>query len=85
MLWYVLGFVLRLFIVCHFHYGKPLVLFLTMCTGRKLAYLEMRIIYALVVWNLEVLPPPEALFDFKAVDKLSHQPQNVYMRFDVPK
>ncbi|KAL8660235.1 MAG: hypothetical protein Q9226_000037 [Calogaya cf. arnoldii] len=55
------------------------------CYGRKLANLEMRIIYALVVWNLEVLPPPEALLDFKAVDKLSHQPQNVYMRFDVPK
>ncbi|KAM0797280.1 cytochrome P450 [Usnea florida] len=55
------------------------------CYGRKLAYLEMRIIYALVIWNLEVLSPPEALFDFKAVDKLSHQPQNVYMRFDVPK
>ncbi|KAL8942489.1 MAG: hypothetical protein Q9216_001633 [Gyalolechia sp. 2 TL-2023] len=55
------------------------------CYGRKLAYLEMRIIYALVVWNLEVLPPPGALFDFKAVDKLSHQPQNVYMRFEVAK
>ena len=56
-----------------------------MRTGRKLAYLEMRIIYVLVIWNLEIVPPPEALFDFKAIDKLSHSPQNVYMRFGVPK
>ncbi len=56
-----------------------------MCTGRKLALLELRIVYALVIWNLEVLPPPDALFDFKAVDKLSHHPQNVYMRLDVAK
>lgn len=71
------------------HYGNLLSVlggFLTICIGKKLAYLETRIVYALIIWNLEILPPPTALFDFKAIDKINHQPQNVYLRLgDVPK
>lgn len=44
--------------------------------GKKLAYLEMRTIYSLIVWNFELQPIPESLLDFKAQDVITHQPQN---------
>lgn len=48
--------------------------------GKKLAYLEMRVIYTLILWNFELLPIPEAMFDMKGQDILTRQPQTVYIR-----
>nr|POE66094.1 hypothetical protein CFP56_54355 [Quercus suber] len=50
------------------------------CVGKKLAYLEMRIIYAMSLWNLELRPISPALSDNKATDILSHSPQAVRSR-----
>lgn len=50
------------------------------CYGKKLAYLEMRVIYALIVWNFELLPIPDSLSDWKAQDVLTHQVQNSRIR-----
>lgn len=47
------------------------------CYGKKLAYLEMRTIYSLIVWNFELLSIPDSLSDLKGQDVLAHQPQNV--------
>ncbi|KAF7191952.1 Cytochrome P450 monooxygenase [Pseudocercospora fuligena] len=50
------------------------------CYGKKLAYLEMRVIYALIVWNFELLPVSDSLSDWKAQDVLTHQVQNSRVR-----
>ncbi|GAB7346302.1 hypothetical protein MBLNU457_5024t1 [Dothideomycetes sp. NU457] len=50
------------------------------CFGKKLAYLELRVIYTLVLWNFELLPVPEPLADMKGKDTLTRQPQTVYIR-----
>jgi len=49
-------------------------------TGKKLAYLEMRVIYTLILWNFELAPIPEALAEMKGQDILTYQPQTVYVR-----
>jgi len=48
--------------------------------GKKLAYLELRVIYTLILWNFELLPIPEALADMKGQDIFTRQPQTVYVR-----
>jgi cytochrome P450 len=50
------------------------------CFGRKLGYLEMRIIYTLLIWKFELLPTPKVLMDLNARDGVTHQPQNVHVR-----
>ncbi|KAF7190024.1 Cytochrome P450 monooxygenase [Pseudocercospora fuligena] len=50
------------------------------CYGKRLAYLEMRVIYALVLWNFELLPIADSIGDFKGTDVMSHQPQHVRIR-----
>jgi len=50
------------------------------CFGRKLAYLKLRIMFTLVVWNFELMPLPEELGTFAAKDMLAHRPQKVYLR-----
>ncbi|KAF2158788.1 hypothetical protein M409DRAFT_71478 [Zasmidium cellare ATCC 36951] len=50
------------------------------CFGRKWAHLELRIMLVLVIWNFELLPTPPALSSFKAVDGLTHSPQQCYTR-----
>ena len=49
-------------------------------TGRKLASLELKIIFALVCWNYELQQTPPELSGFEAADKITHQPQHVYVR-----
>ncbi|KXT05531.1 hypothetical protein AC578_3713 [Pseudocercospora eumusae] len=50
------------------------------CYGRKLAYLEMRVIHALIVWNFELLPIPDSLIEWRVQDVLTHQVQNSRVR-----
>lgn len=52
------------------------------CFGRKLAYVALRIIFTLIVFNFELEPLPEQLASLKAIDKLTHRPQNVYLRLN---
>ncbi|KAK4504915.1 hypothetical protein PRZ48_002878 [Zasmidium cellare] len=50
------------------------------CYGKKLAYLEMRVIYTLLVWNFHFDRIPETLMDWKAQDIITHAPQNVRVK-----
>lgn len=54
---------------------------LMMCrVGRKLALLEMRIVLTLTLWNFELLETPEKLSGYAAVNVLTYQPQQCYIR-----
>jgi cytochrome P450 len=50
------------------------------CYGRRLAYLEMRIFVTLIVWSFELQKCPEELSGYAAVDKLTHAPQQCFVR-----
>ncbi|KAF2168160.1 hypothetical protein M409DRAFT_21605 [Zasmidium cellare ATCC 36951] len=50
------------------------------CYGKKLAYLEMRVIYTLLVWNFHFDKIPDTLLDWKAQDIITHAPQNVRVK-----
>ncbi|KAK1961141.1 cytochrome P450 [Colletotrichum sublineola] len=50
------------------------------CFGRRLAYLEMRIILTLIVWNFELLPCPEELSGYGAREGLTRKPKDCYVR-----
>ncbi|KAI1843859.1 hypothetical protein JX266_009915 [Neoarthrinium moseri] len=55
------------------------------CFGRRLAYLELRILMALLLWNLELGPLPEKLNTWDAVDSLTTKPAKVYVRISETK
>ncbi|OLN86849.1 Cytochrome P450 1A1-like protein 1 [Colletotrichum chlorophyti] len=50
------------------------------CFGRRLAYLELRIILTLIVWNFELLACPEELSGYGAVEGLTYKPKDCYVR-----
>ncbi|KAF2094396.1 cytochrome P450 [Rhizodiscina lignyota] len=50
------------------------------CWGRRMAYLEMRIVLVLIIWNFQMLDVPEELTGMEAIDKIAHQPQKTYVR-----
>lgn len=50
------------------------------CFGRRLAYLEMKIVITLIVWNYEMLRAPAELSGYKAVDELTRRPKQCYLR-----
>jgi len=50
------------------------------CFGKRLAYLEMRLILTLLIWNFEMLPCPDELSGFEAVDGVTHKPTQTYVR-----
>jgi cytochrome P450 len=50
------------------------------CYGRKLAYIELKFMLVLIIWNFELQKLPEKLSGYDAVDKLTHQPQQCYVR-----
>ena len=50
------------------------------CYGRRLGYLELRILLTLVVWNFELLPCPEELSSYGGLDGLTHKPLQAYAR-----
>lgn len=53
------------------------------CFGRKLAYLELRILVTLIVWNFELLPCPEELSGYAAKEGLTYRPKDCYVRLRV--
>lgn len=50
------------------------------CYGKRLVYLEMRIVLALVVWNFELLPCPPALSTYTARLITTNEPIRTYVR-----
>jgi cytochrome P450 len=50
------------------------------CWGRRLAYLELRLVVALVVWNFDLLEVPQALADPKASYGIVHRADQCCLR-----
>jgi hypothetical protein len=50
------------------------------CYGKRLAYLELRIIVVMVVWNFKLLRCPEDVSGYEAVDRLTRQPRQCFVR-----
>ncbi|PSR83768.1 cytochrome P450 [Coniella lustricola] len=49
------------------------------CFGKRMAYLEMRILVVLLVWMYELVQVPEGLGGNAAFDSLTHKPKNCYL------
>ena len=49
------------------------------CFGKKLAYLEIRILISVLVWTYELLPVPEKLRGHEAFDSLTHKPKKCFV------
>lgn len=49
------------------------------CFGKKMAYLEMRLFVALMVWSFDLEAVPESLRGFEAFDSLTHKPKQCYV------
>ncbi|KAH7308513.1 cytochrome P450 [Stachybotrys elegans] len=51
------------------------------CFGRRLAYLELRIIITLLFWSFdEFMKCPEHLSSYEAVDEITHKPKMCYVK-----
>ncbi|RYP91192.1 hypothetical protein DL770_002669 [Monosporascus sp. CRB-9-2] len=50
------------------------------CFGRRLAYLELRILMTLLLWNFELGPLPRELNTWEKVDDLAIKPAKCYVR-----
>ncbi|OLN81887.1 Cytochrome P450 1A1-like protein 2 [Colletotrichum chlorophyti] len=50
------------------------------CFGKRLAYLELRIILTLIVWNFELLPCPKELSDYESIIGITNQPTQCFVR-----
>lgn len=50
------------------------------CYGKRLAYLELRMVLALVIWNFELQQCPSGLSSYASIDGLSHRPRSCYVR-----
>ena len=50
------------------------------CFGKKMAYLNMRILLAIILWNFELLPLPEELSGMDSVEANTVTPRNVPIR-----
>ncbi|KAI1135165.1 cytochrome P450 [Hypoxylon sp. FL0543] len=50
------------------------------CYGRKMAYVQLKILVTLVVWSFELHKCPEKLSGYAASDKVTHVPQQCYAR-----
>lgn len=50
------------------------------CYGKRLAYLELRILLTLIVWNFELLPCPADLSGYKSILITTNEPRDCYLR-----
>ena len=50
------------------------------CYGKRAAYINLRILIVLVVWNFELKRTPTALGGSAAMDKLTHRPQQCFVQ-----
>ncbi|KAK7734290.1 hypothetical protein SLS53_007940 [Cytospora paraplurivora] len=50
------------------------------CFGKRLAYIEMRMVTALLVWHFELQDVPKALSGHAATDGISHRAKQCYVR-----
>lgn len=50
------------------------------CWGRRLAYLEMKTIIAMLVWKFELLETPPAISTYAGLEGIARIPQQCYVR-----
>jgi cytochrome P450 len=50
------------------------------CYGRRLAYLEMRIVITLLIWNFELQSCPKEVSSYDTKETLTLKPQQCYVR-----
>ncbi|KXH68637.1 cytochrome P450 [Colletotrichum salicis] len=50
------------------------------CFGRRLAYVELRMLVSLIVWNFEIFKCPEVLSGYEGKDVVTHKPIKNYVR-----
>ena len=50
------------------------------CFGKKLAYVELRIIFVLIIWHFELKKAPPELSGYAAADLLTHQALQCFVR-----
>ncbi|KAK4073230.1 uncharacterized protein Triagg1_5510 [Trichoderma aggressivum f. europaeum] len=50
------------------------------CFGKKLAYMELRIVLAMLVWNFEFQPCPAELSSYEGIDTATVVPKQCYVR-----
>ncbi|KAL9032813.1 MAG: hypothetical protein Q9180_006295 [Flavoplaca navasiana] len=50
------------------------------CWGRRLAYLEMKTMIAMLVWNFQLLETPSALSSHAGLEGIARVPQQCYLR-----
>lgn len=50
------------------------------CFGRRLAYLTLRMLFTLLLWNFELLPVPAELDSWKAISILTRKPVQCFVR-----
>jgi cytochrome P450 len=50
------------------------------CFGKKLAYVELRVIVTLIVWNFELLPCPKNLSGYKSIIGITNKPTQCFVR-----
>ncbi|KXJ95125.1 putative cytochrome P450 [Microdochium bolleyi] len=50
------------------------------CFGRRLAYLELRVVVSLLLWDLELLSLPEELNDWSVVESMTIKPKKCFVR-----
>lgn len=50
------------------------------CYGRKLAILELKIVFTLLIWRFELATCPEELSGYGAVETLTHKPKQCFVR-----
>ncbi|KAJ6789979.1 hypothetical protein PWT90_02935 [Aphanocladium album] len=52
------------------------------CWGKRLAYMQLRLVTTLLVWNFEFRPMPDELADEDIVDSLNAKPKSCYVRLN---
>ncbi|ETI24327.1 hypothetical protein G647_03696 [Cladophialophora carrionii CBS 160.54] len=52
------------------------------CFGRRLAYLQMRIIVVMMIWNFELTETPERVSSFAALSRLARHPKMCYVQLE---
>lgn len=50
------------------------------CYGRRMAYVEMKLLITLIVWNFHLHKCPDELSTYAAIDKMTHVPQQCYVK-----
>lgn len=50
------------------------------CYGRRMAYVEMKILITQIVWNFELHQCPASLSSYAAIDKMTHVPQQCFVK-----